>query len=171
MSAVSRNKYQILTPTVRQCFSDEKSSNNTSDNEDTKENAQKKLNDLLNVLKVSGANVESEVASAKELDNEVVIATKDVASLSGQRVKTESELVRKLKQLEQETKVAKRDNEVSGENQDSLESVFSDIRIEKPLGKNKQKLKENVEAAKEKSDLSMEQAAFLQKRAKMRRAK
>ena len=78
---------------------------------------------------------------------------------------------RKLKQLEQETKVAKRDNEVSGENQDSLESVFSDIRIEKPLGKNKQKLKENVEAAKEKSDLSMEQAAFLQKRAKMRRAK
>lgn len=196
MSAVSRNKYQILTPTVRRCFSDEKSSNNTSDNEDTKENAQKKLNDLLNVLKVSGANVESEVdsklakpkfskpvkrdkagklksevPSAKELDNEVVIATKDVASLSGQRVKTESELVRKLKQLEQETKVAKRDNEVSGENQDSLESVFSDIRIEKPLGKNKQKLKENVEAAKEKSDLSMEQAAFLQKRAKMRRAK
>ena len=114
-----RNKYQILTPTVRRCFSDEKSSNNTSDNEDTKENAQKKLNDLLNVLKVSGANVESEVdsklakpkfskpvkrdkagklksevPSAKELDNEVVIATKDVASLSGQRVKTESELVR-----------------------------------------------------------------------------
>jgi len=200
MSAVSRNNFQILSPASGRWFSDEKSKNNhSSDSEETKENAKNKLNELLNVLKVSGANsndnveskvdsklakpkynkpvkrdkagkLKSEVPSAKELDNEMVIATKDVASLSGQKVKTESELVRKLKQLEKDTKVAKRENEVSGESQDTLESVFSSIRVEKPLSKQNTKIAGRLEDAKDRSDLSMEQVAFLQKRAKMRRA-
>jgi len=107
----------------------------------------------------------SEIPKTDDLDESVVRATREVSKLSSNKSNTESQLLMKLKQVAKESKEAKRENEVSGE---SVESLFSGLRIDKPLGKHKQK---TVETLKSGQDLSMEQMAFLQKRAKLRRDK
>ena len=110
---------------------------------------------------------ESHLPPTDELDDEMVGVTKDVARLSSnskQRNRAESELLVRLKQLNKDTVEAKRENEISGE---EMNSILSDMKVDKPLSKGKQK---NFDRS-EKTDLSMEQAAFLQKRAKLRRLK
>ena len=109
----------------------------------------------------------SHLPPTEELDDEMVGITKDVAKLSSnskQRNRAESELLLRLKQLNKDTVEAKRENEVSGE---EMNSILSDMKVDKPLSKRKQT---NLDRS-EKTDLSMEQVAFLQKRAKLRRQK
>ena len=170
----------------RRCFSDD-----GADNNDDKKRAKEKLNSLLQELHVAGAQkvestigsklakpkpmkpvsrtkegkFRSEIPKTDDLDESVVRATREVSKLSSNKTSTESQLLMKLKQVAKESKEAKRENEVSGE---SVESLFSGLRIDKPLGKHKQK---TVETLKSGQDLSMEQMAFLQKRAKLRRDK
>ena len=178
----------VLTLAVIRFYSSE------NDSDDPKVKAKEKLNSLLQDLSVSGnmksSAVEPKLAkprpskalkrskdglpkaqtpSTKELEQDVVSAAREVASLSSKKVKTESELLMRLKQVSKESNDAKKENEVSGE---ELESIFSGLRVDKPLSKQKQKVSrvlENVE--RQEKDLSMEQQAFLQKRAKMRREK
>ena len=183
------NSGKILFPVLRRCYSDDKS----DDGNDPKDKAKAKLNSLLQDLKVSGAlNIESNVdgklakpkfskpvkrdkagklvsplPSARDLDNDIVTATKDVAKLSSNKVKVESDLLRRLNRVAKDTKNAKNENEVSGE---SLESVMADIKIERPVGGSKKKQAAVLEKAAERQQLTMEQMAFLQKRAKLRRA-
>jgi len=115
-----------------------------------------------------------------ELDSDVVEATKVVANLAASQSKkrrTESDLLLKLKSVAKDANEAKKDNEVAGETTEtpSMDSLFSNIKIEKskPITRKddlaKEKLTGQVDKG-EKKNLSMEQLAFLQKRAKMRRA-
>ena len=109
----------------------------------------------------------SHLPPTEELDDEMVGITKDVAGLSSnskQRNRRESELLVRLKQLNKDTVEAKRENEISGE---EMNSILSDMKVDKPLSKEKKKMV----TGSEKTDLSMEQVAFLQKRAKLRRQK
>ena len=108
----------------------------------------------------------SHLPPTEELDKEMVNVTKDVASLNSntkQRQRNETELLMRLKQLSKDTEEAKRENEISGED---MKSFLNDMKVDKPMSKRKLKMSEN-----EKTDLSMEQVAFLQKRAKLRRQK
>jgi len=110
-----------------------------------------------------GGKPKSHLPPTKELDDEMVSVTKDVASLNSntkQRHRNESELLMRLKQLNKDTADAKRENEISGED---MKSFLSDMKVDKPMNKRKQTMVEQ--------DLSMEQAAFLQSRAKLRRQK
>ena len=168
-------------------------SNDGDSKDDAKEKAQQKLNSLLQDLQVSGAlNIKSDIDSklakpnrskphkrtsdgkyksplpnTDELDDDLVNATKDVASLSKRTMKTESDLLRRLKKVTKETNVAKEENEVSGE---TLGSIFGSIKVERPLSKTKKEQYEKTKEAGERQNLTMEQLAFLQKRAKLRRA-
>jgi len=119
-----------------------------------------------------------------DLDEDVVTATKGVARMAkteNKKRKTESDLLKKLMSVSQEAKDAKKDNEVAGESDASpsvsMSSLIGDMKIEKskPLKKSS-----DPEAAFDtkrsrssepfdKKELTMEQMAFLQKRAKMRR--
>ena len=110
---------------------------------------------------------QSHLPPTDELDEEMVGITKDVAKLSSnskQRNRAESELLVRLKQLNKDTVEAKRENEISGE---EMSSILNDMKVDKPLSKTKQSHLEKTEN----TDLSMEQVAFLQKRAKLRRQK
>jgi len=106
-----------------------------------------------------------------DLEKEVINATKSVAKLAKterKQKRTESELLKKLKALSEETNDAKDDNLVAGE------SLLGEMKIERTkMKQSKQKIgiEENKEGQKaDKKELSMEQLAFLQKRAKLRRA-
>ena len=162
-------------------------------NADKKEKAKQKLSSILQDLQVSGAldsssdvdskrakpkfskpvkrdnvgKLKSEVPSAKEVKSDLVEATRDVASNFDKPVKAESELLQRLKQVAKDTDQAKRDNEVSGED---LGSLFGKMRVERSLSKSKKKTTDVLKDAAERQELSMEQMAFLQKRAKLRRA-
>jgi len=115
-----------------------------------------------------------------ELDSDVVDATKDVANLAASQSKkrrTESDLLLKLKSVAKDANEAKKDNEVAGETAEtpSMDSLFSNIKIEKsnPVKRQDDPVKDkltNQSETLEKKNLTMEQLAFLQKRAKMRRA-
>jgi len=116
----------------------------------------------------------------KDLDEEIVTATKGVARLAkteNKKRKTESDLLKKLLSVSTESKVAKRDNEVAGEENDnasiSMSSLISDMKIakDKPLKKSISNMDATFSPSttREKQELTMEQMAFLQKRAKMRR--
>ena len=110
---------------------------------------------------------QSHLPPTDELDEENVGITKDVAKLSSnskQRNRAESELLVRLKQLNKETVEAKQENEISGE---AMNSILNDMKVDKPLSRTKQSNLERTEH----TDLSMEQVAFLQKRAKLRRQK
>ena len=182
----SPNKLKFLT--VTRNFSED-----NGDQGDARSKAKEKLSALLNDLQVSGASniktsvdnklakpkfskqakrdkegkIKSELPPSNELDREVVNATEEVANLSRKKTKTQSELLQRLKQVAKDTKEAKRDHEVSGEN---LESIFSSIKVERPLSNQKKKITENLDNVAKRQELTMEQMAFLQKRAKLRRA-
>lgn len=164
-----------------------------SGDDDKKQKAKSKLSSILQDLQVSGAlDLESEVdsklarpkfskpikrdkegkfksplPSTKNIDSDIVEAARDVAKQFKKPVKAESELLKRLKQVAQETDQAKRENEVSGED---LGSLFGDMRIDRPTPKTFKKTAETLKNASERQQLSMEQMAFLQKRAKLRRA-
>jgi len=119
-----------------------------------------------------------------DLDEDVVTATKGVARMAkteNKKRKTESDLLKKLMSVSQEAKDAKKDNEVAGESDASpsvsMSSLIGDMKIEKskPLKKSSDpeasfdtKRPRSGEPF-DKKELTMEQMAFLQKRAKMRR--
>jgi len=124
-----------------------------------------------------------------ELDPELVKATKEVAKMAIKESKikrTESDLLKKLKSVTKDSTEAKKDNEVAGESDEpSMASLFSDLKIEKTIKKEKvadisssedriprpEYMRRREETNhRDKKDLTMEQLAFLQKRAKMRRA-
>jgi len=120
---------------------------------------------------------------SSELDSDVVEATKNVASLAkkeSKKKRTESDLLKKLKSVAKDASDAKKDNEVAGESDEtvSISSLFSDIKIEKSPPKQADekvpdrsgRMARDQRGQLEKKDLTMEQLAFLQKRAKMRRA-
>lgn len=177
-----------LTPKV---YKDDDSK--VPENDNKKQKAKTKLNSILQDLQVSGAlDLESEVdsklarpkfsrpirrdkegkfksnmPSTKDIDSDMVAATKDVAQHFDKPVKAESELLKRLKQVAKETDQAKKENEVSGED---LGSLFGDMRIDRPLAKVHKKSAETLKNASDRQQLSMEQMAFLQKRAKLRRA-
>ena len=166
-----------------------------SDNSDDGKTGKAKLDALLQSMKMSGGSDQKTEADSKiklakpnysnpikrdregkpkshlpptgELDDEMVNVTRDVASLNSnnkQRKKNETDLLLQLKQLTKETDQAKKQNEISGED---MTSFLNDMKVDKPLSKTKQK----KVMGSERSDLSMEQVAFLQKRAKLRRQK
>ena len=160
---------------------------------DKKEKAKSKLSSILQDLQVSGAldlesNVDSKLArpkfskpikrdkegkfkssipSTRNMDSDMVEATRDVAKNFKEPAKAESELLKRLKQVAGETDKAKKENEVSGEN---LDSLFGNMKIDRPVAKTYQKSAETLKKASDRQQLSMEQMAFLQKRAKLRRA-
>jgi len=162
-------------------------------NDEKKEKAKSKLSSILQDLQVSGAlDLESEVdsklarpkfskplkrdkegkfksslPSTKNISDDMVQVTRDVAKRFKEPVKAESELLKRLKQVAKETDQAKKENEVSGED---LGSLFGDMKIDRPVAKHRQKTTENLKNASDRQQLSMEQMAFLQKRAKLRRA-
>ena len=179
------SKNSVLILSVNRFYS-------SDDTDDPKVKAKEKLNSLLQELSVGesprssfepklakprpGAVLKrskdgkpkSERPSTRELEQDVVRAAQDVANLSSKKVKTESELLMRLKQVSKESNDAKNENEVSGED---LESIFSGLKVDRPLSKQKEKVVKVLRTAVERQekDLSMEQMAFLQKRAKMRR--
>ena len=179
-----------LTPKVHKDGDD---SNTVPEKDNKKQKAKSKLNSILQDLQVSGAldldsevdsklakpkfsrpvkrdkegKFKSEIPSTKDIDSDIVAAAKDVAKQFDKPVKAESELLKRLKQVARETDQAKRENEVSGED---LGSLFGDMKIDRPLAKVHQKKVETMKNASDRQQLSMEQMAFLQKRAKLRRA-
>ena len=183
----SQTRLKFLT--VTRNYSEE----NNGDESDSRAKAKEKLSALLNDLQISGAvnikstvdsklakpkfsklpkrdkegKIKSDLPPSQELDRDVVKATEEVASLSRKKTKTQSELLQRLKEVAKDTKEAKRDNEVSGEN---LESIFSSIKVDRPLSKEKKRITETLGNVAKRQDLTMEQMAFLQKRAKLRRA-
>jgi len=166
----------------------------SDNNDDPKVKAKEKLNSLLQDLSVADSTQsslepklarprpapllkrskdgkpKSEKPSTRDLEQDVVRSAQEVANLSSKKVKTDSELLLELKQVSKETNYAKKENEVSGED---LESIFSGLKVDRPLSKQKEKVSKVLKAAAERQekDLSMEQMAFLQKRAKLRREK
>jgi len=126
-----------------------------------------------------------------ELDPELVDATKKVAKMAKKESKikrTESDLLQKLKSVTKDSNEAKKENEIAGESEEvlSMTSIFSDLKIEKSTPKEKVERKPYDNRGDNRGDtrgdnrgdrnkqdqkeLTMEQVAFLQKRAKMRRA-
>ena len=178
-----------LTPKVHK----DDDSNKVPETDNKKQKAKSKLNSILQDLQVSGAldlesevdsklarpkfsrsikrdkegKLKSEIPSTKDIDSDIVAATKDVAKQFDKPVKAESDLLKRLKQVAKETDQAKRENEVSGE---ELGSLFGDMKIDKPLAKVHKKTADTLQNASDRQQLSMEQMAFLQKRAKLRRA-
>jgi len=202
-------KARIVIPLSQRCFSDD--SGDTD--EKKKAAANEKLASLLKGLKTTNDTRKSpdrEIKLAKpgfnkhikrekdgkpsrlniehdDLDEEVVTATKGVARMAkteNKKRKTESDLLKKLLSVSQESKDAKKDNEVAGESDSSsasvsMSSLIGDMKIEKskplkkPTGDPDSKFDTKRSKSGEpfdKKELTMEQMAFLQKRAKMRRA-
>lgn len=202
-------KARIVIPLSQRCFSDD--SGDTD--EKKKAAANEKLASLLKGLKTTNDTRKSpdrEIKLAKpgfnkhikrekdgkpsrlniehdDLDEEVVTATKGVARMAkteNKKRKTESDLLKKLLSVSQESKDAKKDNEVAGESDSSsasvsMSSLIGDMKIEKskplkkPTGDPESKFDTKRSKSGEpfdKKELTMEQMAFLQKRAKMRRA-
>ena len=187
---------QVQQSSIRTFYLTSKSFKDESkapENDEKKEKAKSKLSSILQDLQVSGAlDLESEVdsklarpkfskplkrdkegkfksplPSTKDINIDMVEATRDVAKKFKEPVKAESELLKRLKQVSRETDQAKGENEVSGEN---LDSLFGDMKIDRPVTARFKKPAENLKNASERQQLSMEQMAFLQKRAKLRRA-
>jgi len=122
-----------------------------------------------------------------DLDSDVIEATKNVASLAGptKQKRTETALLKKLKSIAKDSAAAKVENEVSGEeateNPSTLSSLFSDMKIEKEQASAKPKYQTDTSTdhysgskgkkrdIKAEGNLSMADAAFLQKRARLRR--
>ena len=109
------------------------------------------------------------------LDEDVIDATKSVARLArneNKKKRTESDLLKKLMSVSKDANNAKEENEVAGESAEpqSLSSLFSDIKIERPQPKKVERREALDNRHKsDRKDLTMEQLAFLQKREKMRR--
>ena len=91
------------------------------------------------------------------------------------KVRTQSDLLKKLKSIAKEAQDAKAANEVAGEEEEeeegdasaSVASLFSDLRVEKKSARSQvaeRKLREE-----QLKNLSHEQRSFLEKRARMRR--
>ena len=91
------------------------------------------------------------------------------------KVRTQSDLLKKLKSIAKEAQDAKAANEVAGEEEEEEEgdasasgaSLFSDLRVEKKSARSQvaeRKLREE-----QLKNLSNEQRSFLEKRARMRR--
>ena len=91
------------------------------------------------------------------------------------KVRTQSDLLKKLKSIAKEAQDAKAANEVAGEEEEeeegdasaSVASLFSDLRVEKKSARSQvaeRKLREE-----QLKNLSNEQRSFLEKRARMRR--
>ena len=87
------------------------------------------------------------------------------------KVRTQSDLLKKLKSIAKEAQDAKAANEVAGEEEGdasaSVASLFSDLRVEKKSARSQvaeRKLREE-----QLKNLSNEQRSFLEKRARMRR--
>jgi len=126
------------------------------------------------LMKKKGVKSEP-IVNTEELEPDMVDAAKNVAKTSKAPENTESDLLKKLKEISQVAKEAKSENVVSGE-KPKLSQLFGDIKIEKkaePPVSNvmtayKEKMKENIDKQK---NLSLEQKAFLEKRAQLRRQK
>jgi len=120
----------------------------------------------------------------KSLDDEVVEATKQVANIIKdpvKRDKTESDLLKKLKNVQSEARAAKYDDKVDGEPESiaSIAELIQDLNVEKKK-KVKQDdgdridqeydgfMKEGERPQKYKKEMTLEQVAFLEKRKKMR---
>eukprot|EP00088_Acartia_fossae_P038262 TRINITY_DN3958_c0_g1_i5.p1 TRINITY_DN3958_c0_g1~~TRINITY_DN3958_c0_g1_i5.p1 ORF type:complete len:378 (+),score=87.44 TRINITY_DN3958_c0_g1_i5:52-1134(+) len=111
----------------------------------------------------------------KNIDPDLLSAAKDVAKASKSPSNTESDLMVKLKEMLHNAKDAKNENTVTGE-KPSLSGLFGDMKIEKPAATAPTKpmagspTSRSVPQAKQKN-LSLEQLAFLEKRAQLRRQK
>jgi len=111
-----------------------------------------------------------------DLDEDTIDATKSVARLAkseNKKRKTESDLLHKLRSITRDANEAKEENEVLGEVNESksMSSLFSDLKLEKSKSSISAKSdQKSFKGKQDKKELTMEQLAFLQKRAKMRRA-
>jgi len=87
--------------------------------------------------------------------------------------KTESDLLHKLRSIARDANEAKEENEVLGEVNEpkSMSSLFSDLKLEKSKSNISAKSdSKSFKGKQDKKELTMEQLAFLQKRAKLSRA-
>jgi len=173
-----------------------KFSSDSSDDEPEK--GKKKLLSLLNTLKTNqksqttqdprmarpkqAASLPKRDATGKQInpnnqdidiagmDNDALLrATKSVSKLGRterQQQKTESDLLKKLKTIAVEAKSARAASEVAGE-----KSLLSDMKVEKISRSREAKEQPRDRRGREDSqkNLSLEQIAFLEKRARMRR--
>merc|ERR1719295_86392 len=111
-----------------------------------------------------------------DLDEDTIDATKSVARLAkseNKKRKTESDLLHKLRSIARDANEAKEENEVLGEVNEpkSMSSLFSDLKLEKSKSNISAKSdNKSFKGKQDKKELTMEQLAFLQKRAKLRRA-
>jgi len=173
----------------------------SDDSEDKKAKSQDTLASLLSNLKTTGTVKKSkEPALAKpkrrqpikrekdgipkqasvdisNLDPEVVAASKavaDIAKTQSKKRRTESDLLKKLKGITEESDTAKLTDVVAGETEPTpgvnISDLLSNVKIEK---QEKSVVSKTADIQKSKQDkmkeLTMEQLAFLQKRQKLRR--
>merc|ERR1719268_170553 len=107
-----------------------------------------------------------------DLDEDTIDATKSVARLAkseNKKRKTESDLLHKLRSITRDANEAKEENEVLGEVNESksMSSLFSDLKLEKSKSSISAKSdQKSFKGKQDKKELTMEQLAFLQKRAK-----
>jgi len=108
------------------------------------------------------------IRNDEELDEDVVNAAKIVANTSAAPETTESDLLKKLKEISQIAKTAKSENEVTGE-KPNLANLFGNMKVEKKPESSVQRVVAAQQYKQEKQkNLSLEQKAFLDKRAKLR---
>jgi len=186
---VSRPCVTPLLYTRNRGFSEDNSEDNSKHKH--KDEAKDKLSSLLSGLKTTGRkspgrelnlakpNKARPVKRTKDgtpmlgsvdtrnLDKDVVEGAREAAKLAkGERKKlrTESDLLKKLVGIKEQSESAKKEDTVLGEKLD-LSSLFSDIKVEKT----EKKAKQYTDKEDRKKDLTMEQQAFLMKRQKLRR--
>lgn len=115
------------------------------------------------------------VVNIEELEPEMVHAAKDVAKTSKEPENTESDLLKKLKEISQVAKESKSENVVSGE-KPNLSELFGNIKVEKKpevvkAPQASRFVSEQRASQDKQNNLSLEQKAFLEKRAALRRQK
>jgi len=103
--------------------------------------------------------------------DKLVDATKQVSKLAkGARAqaRTESDLLKKLKSISDEAKSAKHSDLVSGE-KSTAASLLSDLNVEKKKEPVSRVMADRKQRQEQQQNLSLEQIAFLEKRARLRR--
>jgi small subunit ribosomal protein S31 len=109
------------------------------------------------------------IKNVEDLEPDMVNAAKHVAEASKDPETTESDLLKKLKELSQAAKSAKSENVVSGE-KPNLANLFGEMKVERPVVSSTSRVMEQKKLRQDnQKNISLEQQAFLENRAKLRR--
>jgi len=113
--------------------------------------------------------LKTETVNTEGIDPELILATKDIAETSKAPRQIESDLLKKLKVISEESVASKDENIVSGETS-SMSSVFSDVKIEKkPVSQLKLQMDQTISHKESRMNLTLDQKQWLEERAKKRR--